>query len=74
MTDAFANRRDFLTASLLALAGASLASSEALAAGVDPTMTIITPPNAIPWKPLYNFPAGMAEQANMVGAIGDPGQ
>ncbi len=74
MDDVFANRRDFLTASLVALATASLAPGEALAAGVDPTMTMITPPNEIPWKPLYNFPAGMAEQANMVGAIGEPGQ
>ena len=64
------NRRDLL----LAVAGASFGISAAQAAGVDPGMTIITPREKIPWQPLYNFPPGMAEQAAMVGAIGDPGQ
>jgi len=64
------NRRDLL----LAVAGASFGISVAQAAGVNPGMTIITPPDKIPWQPLYNFPPGMAEQAAMVGAIGDPGQ
>jgi hypothetical protein len=44
------------------------------AAGVDPTMTIIKRPDEIPWKPLYNFPPGMAESATMYGAIDAPGQ
>src|SRR3984957_3800794 len=64
------SRRDLL----LAVAGASFGISAAQAAGADPSMTIITPPDKIPWQPLDNFPPGMAEQAAMVGAIGDPGQ
>ncbi len=68
------DRRDLLAAPLLAMAGALLGTAPARAAGVDPSMTIVVPPEQIPWQPLYNFPAGMAEQAAMVGKIGDPGQ
>ena len=67
-------RRDLLVGPMLALAAASLGIGTAQAAGVDPSMTIVVPPDQIPWKPLYNFPAGMAESAAMFGAIGDPGQ
>jgi hypothetical protein len=72
MTDFTPNRRDLLLAPLFAAAAASFGGG-ALAAGVDPTMTIVTPPDRIPWQPLYNFPPGMAEQAVMVGAISEPG-
>jgi hypothetical protein len=44
------------------------------AAGVDPIMTIVTRPDEIPWNPLYNFPPGMAESANMFTDIHAPGQ
>jgi hypothetical protein len=74
MSDIMPNRRDMLIASLLAAAATSFATDAARAAGVDPTMTIVTPPDQIPWQPLYNFPPGMAEQANMVSKIADPGQ
>ncbi len=74
MTDLMPNRRDLLTASLLAAAASSFGSGMADAAGVDPSMTIAVTPDKIPWKPLYNFPAGMAEQANMTTPIGEPGQ
>lgn len=74
MTDLAANRRDLLLAPLLAAAAAALGTGAAHAAGVDPTQTIVTPPDRIPWQPLYNFPAGMAEQAQMFGRISDPGQ
>ena len=73
MTDVSTNRRELLITPLFA-ALASFAAGSAEARGVDPTMTIIVPPDQIPWKPLYNFPPGMAEQANMASAIGDPGQ
>jgi hypothetical protein len=73
MNDVLPNRRDLLVGSLLAAATAMNAGS-GKAAGVDPTMTIITPPDQIPWQPLYNFPPGMAEQANMMSSIGEPGQ
>jgi hypothetical protein len=44
------------------------------AAGVDPTMTMITPPDQIPWQELYNFPKGAAETAPTVGKVSEPGQ
>lgn len=67
------SRRDLLLAPLLAAAGSFMLGT-AEAAGVDPTMTIIVPPDKIPWQPLYNFPPGTAEQANMFSKVGDPGQ
>lgn len=30
-------------------------------------MTIVVPPDQIPWQPLYNFPHGAAEQAPVFG-------
>jgi hypothetical protein len=48
-------RRDLVAAPLLAMAAMALRVKPALA-GVDPTMTVVTLPDAIPWKPLYNFP------------------
>ncbi len=74
MNEFITNRRDLLAAPLLAAAAASFGIGSAQAAGVDPSMTIVTPPDQIPWQPLYNFPPGMAEQAPMFGAIGEPGQ
>jgi hypothetical protein len=67
-------RRDLIAAPLLTMAAMALRTHSAQAAGVDPTMTQITLPDAIPWKPLYNFPPGMAESAALYGALGDPGQ
>ncbi len=67
-------RREFVLGPMVALAAMSLARGVGNAAGVDPTMTIVRKPDEIPWKPLYNFPAGMAESANMFGAIDAPGQ
>lgn len=74
MSDMIPNRRALLIAPLLAAAAASIGIEAGQAAGVDPTMTLITPPDKIPWQLLYNFPPGMAEQANMVSAVGEPGQ
>ena len=73
MLDLAPDRRTLLVAPLLAAFAAQSVGS-AQAKGVDPSMTIIVPPDQIPWKPLYNFPPGMAEQANMAGTIGEPGQ
>jgi hypothetical protein len=67
-------RRDLVTAPLLAVAAMALRPKRAQAAGVDPSMTIVTRPNEIPWKPLYNFPPGMAESAAMFGDIRASGQ
>jgi hypothetical protein len=67
-------RRDLIAAPLFAMAAMALRLKPAEAAGVDPTMTIVTLPDAIPWKPLYNFPPGMAESAAMFGDIHAPGQ
>lgn len=69
------DRRNLLLAPLFAAAAASsLGIGGAQAAGVDPAMTIVVPPDEIPWQPLYNFPQGAAEQAPMFGAIGEAGQ
>ena len=74
MTKFETDRRDLLLGPLLALAATSLGMGASHAAGVDPSMTIINRPDEIPWKPLYNFPPGMAESAVMCGAIDAPGQ
>jgi hypothetical protein len=75
MRDLVLDRRDLLLAPLLAAAASSsFGIGAAQAAGVDPTMTIVVPPDKIPWQPLYNFPPGAAEQAPMFGAIGEAGQ
>ena len=68
------NRRDVLFAPLLAAAASSLGIGAAQAAGVDPAMTIVVPPDKIPWQPLYNFPQGADEQATMFGSTGEAGQ
>ena len=49
-------RRDLVAGPLVAMAAVALGVKLGKAAGVDPTMTIITRPDEIPWKPLYNFP------------------
>ncbi|MBV9747453.1 MAG: cupin domain-containing protein [Acetobacteraceae bacterium] len=67
-------RRGLLAAPLLAAAATSLRARPAEAAGVDPSMTQVVQADAIPWKQLYNFPEGTAEQAAMHGAVGEPGQ
>ena len=67
-------RRNLVVASLLATAGTSLRSQSVEAAGVDESMTQVVQADAIPWKQLYNFPAGTAEQAPMHGTVGKPGQ
>ena len=61
-------RRDLVAGSLVAMAAMALGVKLGKAAGVDPTMTIIKRPDEIPWKGLYNFPAGMAKSATMYGA------
>ena len=68
------DRRNLLLAPLFAAAASSFGIGAAQAAGADPAMTIVVPPDQIPWQPLYNFPQGAAEQAPMFGAIGEAGQ
>src|SRR5271166_3378793 len=67
-------RRDLVVASLLATAATSLRGQPVEAAGVDASMTQVVQADAIPWKQLYNFPDGTAEQAPMHGIVGEPGQ
>lgn len=74
MIELAANRRDMMLTPLIAAFASCLGTGGCLAAGVDPTQTIVKLPDQIPWQPLYNFPAGMAEQAPMFGKISDPGQ
>ena len=66
--------RDIIAGPLLATLFGGFAAEAAQAAGVDPTMTMITPPEKIHWKPLYNLPPGAARSATMFGKISDPGQ
>ena len=56
-----------LAATLAGLGGAQ-------AAGVDPAMTMITPPDRIPWRAMDGFPAGSVETAALFGKTSDPGQ
>ena len=67
-------RRDLLVASMLATAATSLRGQSVEAAGVDASMTQVVQADAIPWKQLYNFPEGTAEQAPMHSMVGEPGQ
>jgi hypothetical protein len=67
-------RRDLVVAFLLATAATSLRGQPVEAAGVDASMTQVVEADAIPWKQLYNFPDGTAEQAPMHGNLGEPGQ
>jgi hypothetical protein len=73
MTEIFP-RRNLLVAPLLAAAATSLRAQPAKAVGVDPSMTQVVQADAIPWKQLYNFPEGSAEQAPMHSTVGEPGQ
>ena len=67
-------RRDLLLTPLLAAFAASFGADVSCAAGVDPALTQITPPDRIPWKVHYGYPSDVAEEAPLHGAIGDPGQ
>lgn len=68
------SRRDLLYAPLLAAAAASFGMGSAKAAGVDPSMTMITPPDKISWQSLYGYEQTIVEQAPMFGGINEPGQ
>ena len=73
------SRRELVTAPLLAAAAATFAldlvqSDSVQAAGVDPSMTIIKPPDQIVWRPHYGYPSGVVDEAPMYGASDEPGQ
>ena len=74
MGELFTTRREMMAVPLFAAAFAMFRAESVKAAGVDPTMTMITPPDQIPWQELYNFPKGAAETAPMVGKVSEPGQ
>jgi hypothetical protein len=67
-------RRNLQMAPVLAAAAASLQAQLAEAAGVDPSMTQVVQADAIPWKQLYNFPEGTAEQAPLHSGVSEPGE
>jgi hypothetical protein len=73
MSDFTPGRRDLLLAPLLA-AFASAGLSTARAAGVDPTQTIITLPDHIPWQNHNGYPEKAIEEAPLFGSINEPGQ
>ena len=74
MGELLTTRREMMAVPLFAAAFAMFRAESVKAAGVDPTMTMITPPDQIPWQELYNFPKGAAETAPMVGKVSEPGQ
>ena len=74
MSELLSTRRELLALPLLAAAFATLAEQGAHAAGVDPTMTIITPPDKIPWQKIYNLPPDAAETAPLFGKTSEPEQ
>jgi hypothetical protein len=47
-------RRDLVAGPLVAVAAMALGVKLGKAAGVNPTMTVVTRPNEIPWKPPGN--------------------
>ena len=67
----FLTRRDLTLSMAAALAGGLGAAQ---AAGVDPAMTMITPPENIPWAATKNFPANSVDSANLFGKTSDAGQ
>ena len=69
-----ASRRDLIAAPLLAAAFALTRGGPAVAAGVDPKMTAITPPDDIAWKPVENMPSAGTSSAALFGKASDPGQ
>lgn len=73
MSDFSSDRRDLLLMSLLATATASLGLESAVASGVDPSKTMITLPNAIPWQVHYGYPADVAQEAALFSDLGQPG-
>ena len=72
MTSLITSRRELLAGPLLAALFAGLHSEAARAAGVDPAMTMITPPDRIPWGPIYNLPPTAAEAAPLFGKSSEP--
>ena len=56
MGELFTTRREMMAVPLFAAAFAMFRAESVKAAGVDPSMTMITPPDQIPWQELYNFP------------------
>ena len=68
MGELFTTRREMMAVPLFAAAFAMFRAESVKAAGVDPTMTMITPPDQIPWQELYNFPKGAAHGRQGLGA------
>jgi hypothetical protein len=74
LTHLVSTRRDLIVGPLMAALSAGLASQEALAAGVDPAMTIVTPPDRIPWQSIRGLPRNVVETAPLFGKLSEPGQ
>ena len=70
----FASRREIIAAPMLAAAFAALNGAAARAAGVDPAMTAITPPDDLKWRAPDGFPPKAVETAELFGKTSEPGQ
>jgi hypothetical protein len=66
VTEILTTRREMLAGPLAAALFAGLAE-QAQAAGVDAAMTMVTPPDKIPWTPVSAFAPGAAETAPLFG-------
>jgi hypothetical protein len=72
MTDPLAQRRTLLLAPLLAALPLALAS-EAGASPLDPSETVITLPDQIPWTTRPNWPKDSVANAALFGGLDQPG-
>ncbi len=66
-------RRDLLIAPLLAALPMALAAGESVAAGPDPAMTIVKPPDDIRWERNPAFPEKSVEQAPLWSKTSEQG-
>jgi hypothetical protein len=69
MTDITIPRRNLLLASMLA----TLAAGESEAGTLDPSETMVTLPDTIPWKERKNFPPNSVASAMLHGGLEKPG-
>jgi hypothetical protein len=67
----FLTRRELALPIMAALAGGFGAAQ---AAGVDPAMTMITPPDQIAWRAMAGFPPNSVDSADLFGKTSAPGQ
>jgi hypothetical protein len=66
-------RRDLLISPLVAAVPIGLLATAARAAGPDPTMTIVKPPEQLTWTRMLDFPEKSVEQAPLWSRTSEPG-